>query len=142
MPSGECFIVSADRYSVYDPVARKGNPPTDPDDEAGRIGRGPLHIEAEWDIELVGPLQKAIDEIDKRLSDHPRRPTNAATYKADKETMEGMRATFRKDVQRHRRRGEEAAAEARAWQEDPAKKSKEERAPNSPTSKDRPVFWM
>jgi hypothetical protein len=142
MPSGECFIVSADRYSVYDATARKGSPPTDPDDEAGRIGRGPLHLEAEWDASASDEFEKAINEIGKRLAATP--PPDVATkatLEADRVALEGMRTVFRKDVAATVDVMKKALL-AQGLVEDPAKKSKEERAADLVTSKERPVFWM
>lgn len=140
MPSGECFIVSADRYNVYDSTARKGVPPTDIDDEAGRIGKGPLHIEAEWDTNSSDPYQKALAEVDKRLAANPDAATKA-TLTADRATLVGMQATFTKDV---------AATVAVVKQqllakglvEDTAKKSKEERAADLAANPNRPQFWL
>jgi len=140
MPSGECFIISADQYSVYDATARKGNPPTDPGDDVGRIGRGPLHLEAEWDTASSDPFEKAITEIDKRLAASPS-AADQATLEADRAQLEGFRATFRQDVQ--------ATVEvvkkqllALDLKEEPTKLSKEERASALATKTDRPVFWM
>jgi len=137
-PSGECFIVSADQYSVYDPVARKGNPPTDVSDEAGRIGRGPLHIEAEWDSNSSDPYEKAIDEATKKLAADP---ANAAAYKADIASLEGMRTTFRKDVAATVEVTRDQLLNA-GLKEDPSKMAKEDHAAEIAKGKDRPVFWL
>lgn len=94
MPTGEAFIVSADRYSVYDPAARAGNLPTDPEDEAGRVGRGPLHVEAEWDSASSDPFMKALDAVEAKVAAEPNN-TEAA---GDLTKLQAMRATFLKDV--------------------------------------------
>jgi len=140
MPSGECFIVSADQYSVYDATARKGKPPTDTGDEVGRIGKGPLHVEAEWDTASSDPFEKAIEEIDKKLATATT-PVAKAALEADRKQIEGFRGTFRKDV--------EATVNvikknllALDLKEEPTKKSKEERAADLAAGKERPVFWM
>lgn len=140
MPSGECFIVSADQYSVYDPTARKGKPPTDPGDDVGRIGRGPLHVEAEWDTASSDPFEKALKEVDTRLA-AATAPADKAALEADKKAIQGFRATFQKDVQ--------ATVEvvkkqllALDLKEEPTKLSKEERAGALAAKTDRPVFWM
>jgi hypothetical protein len=143
MPSGECFIVSADRYSVYDPTARKNLPPADIDeDDAGRVGKGPLHVEAEWDSAASDPFEKAVAEIDKQIAATLSANTSAmAALVADRAAVEAMRATFRKDVA--------ATVDVIKKQlvsvglvEDTAKKSKDERAAEIVKTKvDRPVFW-
>ena len=141
MPSGECFIISADRYSVFDPAARKAdNPPTDIDDEVGRIGRGPLHVEAEWDTASSDPFEKAIEEIDKRLAATPP-PANIDELKADKENVEARREVFRKDVSQTVEVLKQRL-EAAGLQEEPSKLSKEERASELGKSPNRPVFWL
>lgn len=144
MPSGECFIVSADRYTVFDATARKGNPPTDIDDEVGKIGKGPLHIEAEWDTNSSDPFEKAVAEIDKRLAATPA-PDAAtkATLDADRASIEGMRKTFRQDVAATVDViKKQLLSPAVGLTEDPAKKSKDERAADLANVKDRPVFWV
>ena len=140
MPSGECFIVSADQYSVYDATARKGKPPTDTSDEVGRIGKGPLHVEAEWDTASSDPFEKAIAEIDKRWA-AATTPEAKLELETDRKQIEGFRGTFRKDV--------EATVNvikknliALDLKEEPTKMSKEERAAALGAGKDRPVFWM
>ncbi len=141
MPSGECFIISADRYSVFDPAARKAdNPPTDIDDEVGRIGRGPLHVEAEWDTASSDPFEKAIEEIDTRLAATPP-PANIDELKADKENVEARREVFRKDVSQTVEVLKQRL-EAAGLQEEPSKLSKEERASELGKSPNRPVFWL
>ncbi len=140
MPSGECFIVSADRYNVYDATARRGNPPTDIDDEAGRIGKGPLHVEAEWDSASSDPFEKAVVEIDKRLAAGPDAAATA-TLEADRKSVEDMRLMFRRDVGKTVEVVKRQLLAA-GLVEDTAKKSKEERASDLAGSKNRPVFWM
>lgn len=138
MPSGECFIVSADRYSVYDPAARK-EPPNDIDDEVGRIGRG-LHVEAEWDTAASDPFEKALEEIDKRLKATPA-PANAPELEADKVKVEAAREVFRKDVAQTVEilKGRLTAA---GLEEDPVRKSKDARAHDFAQNPNRPVFWL
>ncbi len=141
MPSGECFIISADRYSVYDPAARKAdNPPTDIDDEVGRIGRGPLHVEAEWDAASSDPFEEAIEEIDKRMAAIPV-PGNLDELKADKTAIEATREVFRKDVSQTVELLKQRLLTA-GLEEEPSKLSKEERASELGKSPNRPVFWL
>jgi len=139
MPSGECFIISFDRYQVYDSQARGANMPNDLDDEAGLIGKGPLHVEAEWDTAASEPFAKAIAEIDKRLGATPA-PANVDELKADRQAIEDMRATFRKDVQTTVETIKERLVGA-GLEEEPTKLSKEERATELAANPDRPVFW-
>ena len=139
--SGECFIISADRYSVYDPAARKAdNPPTDIDDEVGRIGRGPLHVEAEWDSASSDGFEEAIEEIDKRLAATPA-PANVDELKADRVAVEAAREVFRKDVSQTVEVLKERLMKA-GLTEEPTKLSKEERASELGKSPNRPVFWL
>jgi hypothetical protein len=138
MPSGECFIVSADRYSVYDPAARK-EPPNDIDDEVGRLGRG-LHVEAEWDTAASDPFEKALEEIAKRLGATPP-PANASELEADKQKIEDAREVFRKDVAQTVETLK-ARLTASGLAEDPARKSKDARAADFAAAPDRPVFWL
>ncbi len=141
MPSGECFIISADRYSVFDPSARKAdNPPTDIDDEVGRIGRGPLHVEAEWDTAASDPFENAIEEIDKRLAATPA-PTNVDELNADRTAIEATREVFRKDVSQTVELLKQRL-QAAGLNEEPTKLSKEERASELGKSPNRPVFWL
>lgn len=140
MPSGECFIVSADQYSVFDATARKGKPPTDVGDDVGRIGRGPLHLEAEWDSASSDPFEKALKQLDDKLATATT-PADKTALEADKAQLEGYRATFRKDVQ--------ATVEvvkkqliAQGLGEEPTKLSKEERAGALAAKVDRPIFWL
>ena len=141
MPSGECFIISADRYSVFDPAARKAdNPPTDIDDEVGRIGRGPLHVEAEWDTAASDPFENALEEIDKRLAATPA-PANVDELKADRVAIEATREVFRKDVSQTVELLKQRLQTA-GLTEEPTKLSKEERASELGKSPNRPVFWL
>ncbi len=140
MPSGECFIVSADQYAVFDATARKGKPPTDTSDEVGRIGKGPLHVEAEWDTASSDPFEKAITEIDKRMT-AATTPEAKAELEADKKQIEGYRGTFRKDVAATVNVIKKSLL-AIDLKEEPTKMSKEERAAELAAKKDRPVFWM
>ncbi len=142
MPSGECFIVSADRYNVYDATARKDKPPTDIDDETGLIGKGPLHLEAEWDTNSSDPFEKALKEIKKRQTATPA-PDAAtlATLTADAATIKGYQKTFQADVAKTVEVVKKALI-AQGLAEDTAKKSKEERAQSLADSKDRPTFWL
>ena len=142
MPSGECFIISADRYSVYDPSARKADsPPTDIDDEVGRIGRGPLHVEAEWDSASSDGFEKAIAEIDKRLAVTTPAPTNVEEMKADRAAVEAMREVFRRDVSQTVEVLKQRLQGA-GLVEEPTKLSKEERASELGRNPNRPVFWL
>jgi hypothetical protein len=140
MPSGECFIVSADRYNVYDMAARQGTPPTDTDDTAGLIGKGPLHVEAEWDTNSSDPFEKAVAEVDKRLA-AATDPAAKTTLTADRASLEGMRATFRKDVAQTVEVVKKQLL-AQGLKEDPEKKSKEDRASDLASSAKRPTFWL
>lgn len=136
-PSGETFIVSADRYNVYDPAARK-EPPADLDDEVGLIGKGPLHVEAEWDTASSDPFENALEAIDKKLA---AAPADAETLKAERAQLEGYREVFRKDVQATVDLLKEKLTAAGLEQE-PDRKSKEQRASDLAAATDRPVFWI
>ncbi len=138
LPSGEGFIISADRYSVYDPASRKG-PPNDIDDETGRVGRG-LHVEAEWDTAASEPFENAVDEVKKRLAATPA-PANKAELEADLAALEGMRATIRKDVETTVALLKERLVSA-GLEVDPAKKSKDERAAGFMKDGKRSVQWF
>lgn len=140
MPSGECFIVSADRYNVYDPTARKGKVPTDIGDDVGRIGRGPLHLEAEWDSASSDPFEQAIGEIDKRSAATTDAAAKAA-LEADKSSVEDLRRIFRRDVAKTVELVKRKLLAA-GVREDPEKKSKEERAADLASSPTRPQFWF
>lgn len=130
------FIISADRYSVYDPAARKEQP-NDIDDEAGRVGRG-LHLEAEWDTASSDPFENCGEEIQKRIAANP---ANKAELEADLAKLNEMKATIRKDVatavELMKKKMEAAGLES-----DNAKKSKEERASDFITRPDRPINWL
>ncbi len=141
--SGECFIISADRYNVYDPTARKGSAPTDISDDVGRIGKGPLHVEAEWDSASSDSFEKAIAEIDKRLAATTPAPDPATvtTLKADRASIESMREVFRGDVAKTVEvlRAKLSAAGLR---EDTEKKPKDQRAADLANAPNRPQFWF
>jgi len=139
LPSGECFIISADRYAVYDPGAR-ATPPSDLDDEQGLVGKG-LHVEAEWDSAASDPFTEAVAEIDKRLGASPA-PANVPELQADRARLESIREQFRTDVATTVKVLEERLVKA-GLQADPAKKSKDERARDMMSSvTQRPVFWL
>lgn len=139
MPSGECFIISADRYAVYDPGAR-ATPPADLDDEQGLVGKG-LHVEAEWDSAASDSFTRAVAEIDKRLAATPA-PANVPELQADRARLEAIRELFRQDVAQTVKALEDRLVKA-GLQLDPAKKSKDERARDMmSTLTDRPVFWL
>lgn len=137
MPSGECLIVSADRYNVYDPAAR-GKMPFDLDDTQGRIGNG-LHIEAEWDSQSSDPFEKAQVEIEKRLGQNP---ANKAELEADLTAIEGYREVFRQDVAKTVEVMKQRLLDA-GMKLDPDKKSKEERASQFLANRaERPFYWL
>lgn len=140
MPSGECFIVSSDRYNVYDMSARKGVPPNDIGDDLGRIGKGPLHVEAEWDTNASDPFEKAVDKLDEQLKTVTD-PAQKDVLTADRAALEDMRATFRKDVAATVEVTRQALLKA-GLKEDTEKKSKEEHASDIANDKDRPTFWV
>ncbi|MCK6544763.1 hypothetical protein L6R52_02765 [Myxococcota bacterium] len=137
MPSGECMIVSADRYNVYDPAAR-AKMPFDLDDTQGRIGSG-LHIEAEWDTQSSDPFEKAQAEITKRLAANP---ANKAELEADLAAIEGYREVFRQDVAKTVEVMKQRLLDA-GMKLDPDKKSKEERASQFLANRaERPFYWL
>jgi hypothetical protein len=139
MPSGECFIISADRYGVYDPGAR-ATPPSDLDDEQGLVGKG-LHVEAEWDSAASDPFTKAVESIDQALSATPA-PANATELQADRARLEAIRELFRADVASTVAVLQERLVQA-GLQLDPTHKSKDERARDlMSAAKDRPVYWL
>jgi hypothetical protein len=140
LPSGECFIVSADRYAVYDAVARATTPPADLDDDAGRLGRGPLHVEAEWDSGASDPFEKAGLEIDRRLSALPAAVSRNA-LQLDRAMLEGMRATFRNDVAQAVQ-VVRAKLLAEGLGEVVTKKSKDEHASDFAKAEERPQWWL
>lgn len=130
------FILSADRYSVYDPSARKG-PPNDIDDEVGRVGRG-LHVEAEWDTASSDPFEKCGKEIEKRLATNP---ANADELKADLEKLDGMKKAILKDVEGAVLLMKEKMVAA-GLEPDDRKLSKEERASEFMNDSKRSVNWL
>ena len=139
MPSGECFIISADRYNVYDPGAR-ATQPADLDDEQGLVGKG-LHVEAEWDSAASDPFTEAVESIDRALGASPA-PANSSELQADRARLEAIREQFRADVATTVKVLEERLVKA-GLQADPAKKSKDERARDMMSAvKDRPVYWL
>jgi hypothetical protein len=135
MPSGEGFIISADRYSVYDPAAR-ATPPNDVDDEVGRIGRG-LHVESEWDTASSESFENAGENIRKQIALNP---PNLPELQIDLERLEAIRAIIRADVQTTVDILKERLVKA-GLEVDPAKLSKDERAAAFSAQPDRPVFW-
>ena len=103
-------------------------------------GKGPLHVEAEWDTASSDPFEKAIAEIDKRMLTATT-PAAKAALETDKKQIEGFRGVFCKDV--------EATVNvikknllALDLKEEPTKKSKEERAADLAAGKERPTFWL
>lgn len=141
MPSGECFIISADRYNVYDPAVRGiANPPNDLDDEAGLIGKGPLHIEAEWDSASSDTFEKALKKIDEELAKSPT-AEKKAELTADKAKIEDIRKTFRADVQQTVN-VMAARLEAAGLEQEPTKKSKDERAAEIVANTKKSVNWL
>jgi hypothetical protein len=140
MPSNtDGFILSADRYSVYDPQARGANPPNDVDDEAGRVGRG-LHLEAEWDTASSDPFEKAMKAINEKLAATPA-PANKAELEADKAKLDAINKAILKDVATSvdlMRQKMEAAG----LKSDGRHVSKEERAAEFMQSPDKPVIWQ
>ncbi|MEW5737876.1 MAG: hypothetical protein AB1938_03060 [Myxococcota bacterium] len=137
MPSNtDGFIISADRYSVYDPAARK-TPPNDIDDEVGRVGRG-LHLEAEWDTASSDPFEKAGEEIDKKLAANP---ANKAELEADKAKLEGMKKAILKDVEGAVLLMKEKMVAA-GLEPDNRKLAKEERAAEFMADQNRAVNWL
>lgn len=138
MPSGfDAFIISADRYSVYDPSART-SPPNDIDDETGRVGRG-LHIEAEWDTAASDPFEKAMKSITDKLAATPP-PANAAELQADLTRLKEMSAKILGDVSQVVELMKEKML-AGGLELDPRLASKEERAAEFMRRPDRPVIW-
>lgn len=132
------FIISADRYSVYDPSARKDQP-NDIDDEAGRVGRG-LHLEAEWDTASSDPFEKAMKSISEKLAATPP-PANKDELEADLAKLKDMSATIRKDVSTAVELMKQKMTGA-GLELDDKKASKEERASEFMADTKRPVFWL
>jgi len=137
MPSNtDGFIISADRYSVYDPAARKTQP-NDIDDEQGRVGRG-LHLEAEWDTASSDPFEKCGKEIEKRLAANP---ANKAELEADKAKLEGIRKAILKDVENAVALMKDKMTQA-GLEPDNRHLAKEERAAEFINDQNRSVNWL
>jgi hypothetical protein len=132
------FIISADRYSVYDPSARQGLP-NELDDEAGRVGRG-LHLEAEWDTASSDPFEKAAKVIQEKLAASPP-PANGAELEADLARLKEMSALILKDVAQAVAMMKEKMVAA-GLEPDDRHASKEERASEFMRRPDRPIFWL
>lgn len=132
------FIISADRYSVYDPNALKA-PPTDVDDEAGRVGRG-LHLEAEWDTASSDPFEKALKTIETKLSATPA-PANKTELEADRAKLKEFSAMILKDVASAVDLMK-AKMEGAGLKPDNRHLAKEERAAEFMKRPDRPVIWQ
>jgi hypothetical protein len=132
------FIISADRYSVYDPAARK-EVPTDIDDETGRVGRG-LHLEAEWDTASSDPFEKARKSIETKLAATPA-PANKAELEADLAKLKDISKAILKDVatavELMKQKMEGAGLKA-----DNRHLAKEERAAEFMKRPDRPIIWQ
>lgn len=138
MSSGECMILSADRYNVYDPFARSKQP-VDLDDEQGRVGRG-LHVEAEWDSASSDSFEKAIAVIDQKLAATPA-PANADELKKDREALDAMCKLFKADVDTAEKVQTERLVAA-GLKLDPSKLAKEDRADDMIAQQDnRAQFW-
>ncbi len=132
------FIISADRYSVYDPAARGTTPPTDVDDEAGRVGRG-LHVEAEWDTASSDPFEKCGKAIREKLAATPA-PANKPELEADLARLNSMSAAIVKDVATSVDLMNQKM-KAAGLEPDNRHKSKEERAAEFMERPDRPLIW-
>ncbi|MFO0597890.1 MAG: hypothetical protein U0228_21490 [Myxococcaceae bacterium] len=138
MPSNtDGFILSADRYSVYDPAART-TPPNDVDDENGRVGRG-LHLEAEWDTASSDPFQNAMKAIDQKLAATPP-PANKAELEADKAKLKDICNLILKDVSTSVELMKSKMTQA-GLVDDGRHVSKEERASEFMKQPDRPIIW-
>lgn len=141
MPSGECFIISADRYKVYDPAARAGKPPSDLDDELGMVGEG-LHVEAEWDSASSDPFTQAVEEIDKRLGVSGISDADKKTLEDDKQAINGVREQFRDDVAQTVELLKERLVGA-GMEHDPVAKSKDDRAKDMmAAATNRATYWV
>ncbi|MFZ5439389.1 MAG: hypothetical protein ACOZQL_05235 [Myxococcota bacterium] len=139
MPSNtDGFILSADRYSVYDPAGR-ASVPNDIDDEAGRVGRG-LHLEAEWDTASSDPFEKARKSITEKLAATPA-PANKAELEADLAKLNDMSKAILKDVANAVELMKEKMVAA-GLEPDDRHLSKEERATEAMRRPDRPVIWQ
>lgn len=132
------FIISADRYSVYDPAARK-EVPTDIDDESGRVGRG-LHLEAEWDTASSDPFEKALKSIETKLAATPP-PANKAELEADRAKLKDFSKAILKDVATAVDLMK-AKMEGAGLKADNRHLAKEERAAEFMKRPDRPVIWQ
>ncbi len=132
------FIISADRYSVYDPAARK-EVPTDIDDESGRVGRG-LHLEAEWDTASSDPFEKARKSIETKLAATPA-PANKAELEADLAKLKEFSKAILKDVKTAVDLMK-AKMEGAGLKADNRHLAKEERASEFMKRPDRPVIWQ
>jgi uncharacterized protein YwgA len=138
MPSNfDAFIISADRYSVYDPSART-TPPNDIGDEVGRVGRG-LHLEAEWDTAASDPFEKAMKSINEKLAASPA-PADKAQLEADLKRLKEMSAKILADVEQVVQLMKERMIAA-GLEPDDRHASKEERAAEFMRRPDRPVIW-
>ncbi|MFT3713579.1 MAG: hypothetical protein QM817_38470 [Archangium sp.] len=89
------FILSADRYAIYDPDAR-ATPPNELDDVVGQVGRG-LHLEAEWDAASSDPFEKARQTIATRTAAAPT-PAARAELVADAAKLNDIVRTYLADV--------------------------------------------
>lgn len=139
MPSNtDGFILSCDRYSVYDPAAR-ATPPNDIDDETGRVGRG-LHIEAEWDTASSDPFEKTKNAITAKLAANPT-PEQKTELEADLAQLKGYSDAILKDVATAVSLMKEKM-NAAGLKSDDRMLSKEERAAEFIRSPDRPVIWQ
>ena len=137
MPSNtDGFIISADRYSVYDPSARKEQP-NDIDDETGRVGRG-LHLEAEWDTASSDPFEKALKSIDEKLKTNP---ASKAELEADRAKLKDISKQILKDVATAVDMMK-AKMESAGLKSDGRHLSKEERAAEFMKRPDRPIVWQ
>ncbi len=132
------FIISSDRYSVYDPSARKDQP-VDIDDESGRVGRG-LHVEAEWDTASSDPFEKAMKSITEKLAATPP-PANKAELEADLAKLKDISKAILKDVSQAVELMKEKMVAA-GLQPDNRHLSKEERATEALRRPDRPIVWQ
>ncbi|MDP2270355.1 MAG: hypothetical protein Q8N23_30185 [Archangium sp.] len=132
------FIISADRYSVYDPAARK-EVPTDIDDETGRVGRG-LHLEAEWDTASSDPFEKALKTIETKLAATPA-PANKSELEADRAKLKEFSKAILKDVATAVDLMK-AKMEGAGLKADNRHLAKEERAAEFMKRPDRPVIWQ
>ncbi|MGQ0506984.1 MAG: hypothetical protein ACT4TC_16865 [Myxococcaceae bacterium] len=137
MPAGETFIVSADRYNVYDPWARAALP-NDIGDEDARVGTG-LHVEAEWDAASSDVFMRAMDAIDDRLATNP---ANQAELLADKAKLESYREIFRQDVAKTVELLKDRLVKA-GLTLDPSALSKDDRAAQMmERTGSRPTYWL